>query len=77
MNERFKKWCTFVLGVLTIYGLAFKMIPYINQHSNNEVVRFVNENELDTGSLFYTDSEMGIHATLDLVQKIKSQSRGE
>ncbi|MBT8220344.1 MAG: hypothetical protein KJP00_10985 [Bacteroidia bacterium] len=69
MGNRNKKRSIFLLGLMAIYLLVFKIVPYINQNSKNEVIRFVNENELDTGTLFYTESAMGISATQELVQK--------
>ena len=73
MNKRFRKWYSFVVGLVTIYLIVFKIVPFINQYAQNEVVRFVNDNELDTGTLFYTESEIGIYATRDLVHKRRSQ----
>jgi len=66
-----------LLGIVLIIVLVAYVVPKINQSSNNPVMQFVNKNELDTGVLFYTESEEGLEATLDLKSTIVKKKLDE
>lgn len=53
-------------GIVLIIVLVGFVVPKINQSSTNPVMQFVNKNDLDAGVLFYTESEVGLEATLNL-----------
>lgn len=53
------KWLKLLLGSLLISGFAFILIPGFNHiESVNSVVSSIRENDIDAGSLFYTDIEV-------------------
>ena len=52
------RWLKLLLGSLLVAGFAFILIPRFNQiESVNAVVSSIKKNDIDAGSLFYTDIE--------------------
>jgi len=64
MNK--KEILRFILGVSAIILMVTYIIPMINTHTDNPVMNYINEHELDTGVLFYTDSDEGLEAIHEL-----------
>lgn len=66
------KWFKLLLGLLLVAGFAFILIPGFNQiESVNAVVSSNKKNEIDAGSLFYTDIEVASESEIYFLSVIE------
>ena len=62
-----KKYLALGIGILGIYLFVFCLPQFIYKNKyGGELMRFAKENEIDSGALFYTESEEGLEASFNL-----------
>ena len=65
-----KKYVQLVAGIIMIWMFIFMFVPLLNNNeASQRMLDFVEEREIDSGVLFYTESEESVQAEFLLRQK--------
>lgn len=64
MKTRTIKWIRFIIGIGGLYVITQIAIPSVVHYSNSEMIKFIQQEEIDTTPLFYTESERGVEAII-------------
>ena len=65
-----KKYVQFIVGIMMIWMSIFVFVPLLNNNeASKRMLDFVEEREIDSGVLFYTESEESVQAEFLLRQK--------
>ena len=53
-----KKWGQFCLGIAMIYTFTVWLLPLMTQQEHTQkVLKYIEEKDIDTNALFYTESD--------------------
>jgi hypothetical protein len=63
------KILSFLIGLLCIWFVIWILTPFILQQTQTEVMQMVQEKELDTSALFYSDSEEAVEANFEMMKR--------
>ncbi|MFT4666084.1 MAG: hypothetical protein ACI8YQ_000622 [Polaribacter sp.] len=63
------KILSFLIGLLCIWFVIWILTPFILQQTQTEVMQMVQEKELDTSALFYSDSKEAVEANFEMMKR--------
>ena len=63
MKKKYQQQLQLLVGCGLIYGFIFYLVPFFTQNeASKEVLEFVESRDIDSGALFYTESEEATQA---------------
>lgn len=70
INYKMKnKTLSFLFGLFSIWFLIWVFTPFLLQQSKTEVLQMIQDKELDSSALFYSDSEEAVEANFEMMKK--------
>ena len=72
-----RKGWQFLVGVMGIFVFVGWLVPLISRLTSAEVLEYVQQRELDTGALFYTDSPAAVESEFQLRKQNIGQKKTE
>jgi|GEM_PF-4451854 len=73
-KSRLQRLVYFSIGIFIIYVMVFQLGPFITNRTDDPVLRYAIDQELDTGTLFYTESEEGMEANYLMIKSASGHS---
>lgn len=68
------KWIKFIAGLFLIWLFVWQLVPWLNTiHTYEKMDAFIREQDIDAGTLFYTESEEAGEAAF-YMSKVKNKT---
>jgi len=63
------KTFSFLLGLVSIWFVIWVLTPFLLAQIETPVLQMIQEKELDTSALFYSDSEEAVEANYEMLKR--------